>query len=134
MESATSKGQLIGRSPTDDYPDRIKRLRGSLGLTQQALAQSLGVSFATVNRWENGQAKPSQLSWNQLRNLALGDDEESLPAGKKEAEKPRPTLDFTADPNVVKVLAEGERLSFGHLANPTFATEISNIDPLPHQR
>ncbi|MDD4270964.1 MAG: helicase-related protein [Thermoguttaceae bacterium] len=31
-------------------------------------------------------------------------------------------------------LIEGERLSFGHLANPAFATEISNIDPLPHQR
>src|SRR3990172_9569801 len=134
MESATSKGQLIGRSPTDDYPDRIKRLRGSLGLTQQALAQRLGVSFATVNRWENGQTKPSQLSWNQLRNLALGVDEESPPAGKKEAKNPPPTLDFTADPDVVKVLAEGERLSFGPLVNPAFATEISNIDPLPHQR
>lgn len=34
----------------------------------------------------------------------------------------------------MKVFTEGERLSFGHLANPTFATEISSIDPLPHQR
>ena len=34
----------------------------------------------------------------------------------------------------MKVLAEGERLSFGHLMNPAFATEISSIDPLPHQR
>ena len=37
-------------------------------------------------------------------------------------------------PDIVKVLAEGERLSFGHLMNPAFATEISSIDPLPHQR
>ena len=133
MDSGTDKGQLIGRGPTDDYPDRIKRLRGSLGLTQQALAQRLGVSFATVNRWENAQSRPSQLSWNQLRQLELGIAEEPPPNGKKD-KKPRPTLDFTADPNVVKVLAEGERLSFGHLANPAFATEISNIDPLPHQR
>ena len=43
-------------------------------------------------------------------------------------------LDFTARPEVVSCLIEGERLSFGHLANPAFATEISNIDPLPHQR
>lgn len=124
---------LIGRLPTDNYPDRIKRLRGKLGLTQQALAQRLGVSFATVNRWENAQSRPSQLSWNQLRQLELSGTDESPPYGKEE-KKPPLALDFTADPDVVKVLAEGERLSFGHLVNPTFATEISNIDPLPHQR
>ncbi len=124
---------LIGNTPVGDYPDRIKRLRGSLGLTQQALAQRLGVSFATVNRWENGQTKPSQLSWNQLRQLEVGVTEESPPYGREE-KKPPPILDFTADPDVVKILAEGERLSFGHLANPAFATEISNIDLLPHQR
>ncbi|MBI4572254.1 MAG: helix-turn-helix domain-containing protein, partial [candidate division NC10 bacterium] len=128
-----ARGKLVGKSPPHDYPDRIKRLRGSLGLTQQALAERLGVSFATVNRWENAQSRPSQLSWNQLRQLELGVSEESLPSIKEER-KPPPTLDFTADPDVVKVLAEGERLSFGHLVNPTFATEISNIDPLPHQR
>ncbi|MCG3126042.1 MAG: RNA polymerase-associated protein RapA [Phycisphaerae bacterium] len=31
-------------------------------------------------------------------------------------------------------MAEAERLSYGHLFNPTFATEVSLIDPLPHQR
>jgi superfamily II DNA or RNA helicase len=45
-----------------------------------------------------------------------------------------PILDFTANPDIVRSLVEGERLSFGHLANPTFATEIASIDPLPHQR
>jgi len=45
-----------------------------------------------------------------------------------------PILDFTAPPEVVRALAEGERLSFGHMFNPVFATEISQIDPLPHQR
>lgn len=124
---------MIARSQTNDYPDRIKRLRGSLGLTQQALAQRLGVSFATVNRWENAQSRPSQLSWEQLRHLELGGTEESPPSGREEKKLP-PILDFTAEPEVVKVLAEGERLSFGHLVNPAFATEISNIDPLPHQR
>jgi superfamily II DNA or RNA helicase len=43
-------------------------------------------------------------------------------------------LDFLGDANVVRVLVEGERLSFGHQSNPAFATEISRIDPLPHQR
>src|ERR1039458_4278424 len=45
-----------------------------------------------------------------------------------------PPLDFTTPPEIVRVVAEGERLSFGHLFNPAFAAEISQIDPLPHQR
>ena len=119
--------------PGDDYADRIKQFRARRGLTQQALADRLGVSFATVNRWENGQTKPSQLSWNRLRQLEMEVGEEQATYGKKD-EKPPAILDFTAQPEIVKVLAEGERLSFGHLANPAFATEISSIDPLPHQR
>src|SRR5207237_3952670 len=35
---------------------------------------------------------------------------------------------------VVRVVGEGERLTYGHLFNPAFATEISLIEPLPHQR
>lgn len=120
--------------PSDDYPEKIKELRADLGLTQQALAEKLGVSFATVNRWENGQTKPSQLSWSQLRQLEITMTEEVSSESNKNKESPPAILDFTAPPEIVKVLAEGERLSFGHLTNPTFATEISRIDPLPHQR
>lgn len=47
---------------------------------------------------------------------------------------PANTLGFTADPEVVRVVAEGERLAYGHLVNPAFAVETSLIDPLPHQR
>ncbi len=43
-------------------------------------------------------------------------------------------IDFTSDPEVVRLVVEGERLSYGHLFNPAFATEISMIEPLPHQR
>src|SRR6266536_612857 len=45
-----------------------------------------------------------------------------------------PDIDFSADPEIVRAVAEGERLTYGHLFNPAFATEISLIDPLPHQR
>lgn len=128
-----AKPYSIGLRPGDDYPERIKRLRARLGLTQQVLAERLGVSFATVNRWENGQTRPSQLSWNQLRKLELS-AAETPPAYGGQDKKPPAILDFTARPDIVKVLAEGERLSFGHLMNPAFATEISSIDPLPHQR
>jgi superfamily II DNA or RNA helicase len=43
-------------------------------------------------------------------------------------------VDFTSNPEVVRLVVEGERLSYGHLFNPAFATEISMIEPLPHQR
>ena len=45
-----------------------------------------------------------------------------------------PQIDFTASSDIVLAVAEGERLTYGHLANPVFATEIARIDPLPHQR
>ena len=43
-------------------------------------------------------------------------------------------FDFTTDPEVVRITAEAYRLGYGYLFNPAFATEISLIDPLPHQR
>lgn len=107
-----------------------------MGLTQVNLAELLGVSFPTVNRWENGKAEPSQLSWNRLIEIAGENSSGGIAA---EPEPPpygdnSPMIDFAAKPEVVKSLVEGERLSFGHLANPAFATEIASIDPLPHQR
>ena len=45
-----------------------------------------------------------------------------------------PDLDFTTHPDVILSVVEGYRLAYGHLSNPTFATETSLIDPLPHQR
>ena len=128
--SETSKTTSM---PGADFADQVKQLRGRLGLTQVELAKKIGVSFATVNRWENDQVKPSPLYWNQLRQLEFIVEEEAAPYGKALKLEDGP-LDFTATPEVVKTVAEGERLSFGHLANPTFATEISSIDPLPHQR
>lgn len=47
--------------PNKDYSVQIKRLRDRMGLTQVELAERLGVSFPTVNRWENAKSKPSQL-------------------------------------------------------------------------
>jgi SNF2 family DNA or RNA helicase len=125
------KTDIISQKPGSDYQTRIKTLREKLNLTQEVLAEKLGVSFATINRWENQQTKPSQLYWNQLRNLELKISE---PTSQYRPADKIPSLDFTAEPDAIKILAEGERLSFGHLMNPAFATEISSIDPLPHQR
>ena len=37
----------------------IKELRAILHITQEQLAEMLGVSSITVNRWENEKASPS---------------------------------------------------------------------------
>ena len=43
-----------------DIPATLRALRASLDLTQEQLAERLGVSFATVNRWEGGASKPQK--------------------------------------------------------------------------
>ena len=47
----------------------IKEIRTYLNLSQSELADTLGVSFATVNRWEKGRCEPSQIAVNAIKNL-----------------------------------------------------------------
>lgn len=48
----------------------IKTLRTKLGMTQEQLARELGVSFKTVNRWENGKSNPSAMARRLINELA----------------------------------------------------------------
>lgn len=41
------------------FSNDIKVVRQKSLLSQEAFAQTLGVSFTTVNRWETGKSKPS---------------------------------------------------------------------------
>ncbi len=41
-----------------DIPELIKELREHLGMTQEQFAQEVGVTFGTVNSWENGKRRP----------------------------------------------------------------------------
>ncbi|MDR2030997.1 MAG: DUF3883 domain-containing protein, partial [Azoarcus sp.] len=121
-------------------PDQIRQLRKELELTQQQFAERLGVSFVTLNRWENGQSRPSAMGQTKLKDLRAEHERRfaSTPSAAAldlvDAQADTPKLDFLGDANALRVLVEGERLSYGHLFNPAFATEISEIDPLPHQR
>lgn len=45
----------------------VKSLREHMQLTQQGFANVMSVSFATVNRWENGRCVPSSLALKELR-------------------------------------------------------------------
>ena len=60
MSDAPEMGQLV------------RELRERLGLTQEKFAAKLGVTFPTINRWENGRAKPSPLAVKQIEDLLRG--------------------------------------------------------------
>jgi predicted ATPase/DNA-binding CsgD family transcriptional regulator/DNA-binding XRE family transcriptional regulator/predicted negative regulator of RcsB-dependent stress response len=55
-------GYVDGEAPDADVASaaqRLRQLRTSLDLSQEQLAHRLGVSFATVNRWEAGRTRMS---------------------------------------------------------------------------
>ena len=47
----------------------IKQIRDYLNMSQTELAERLNVTFATVNRWENGHAAPNKLAQSTLCEL-----------------------------------------------------------------
>ena len=49
-----------------NFADQVKSVRQQLGISQEELARKLGVSFATVNRWENGRTNPIKLARAQF--------------------------------------------------------------------
>lgn len=64
----------------------LRAIRDAMGITQEQLGEKLGVSFATVNRWENGQNSPQRAAREAIQSLALeagldvGEDAAPLPA------------------------------------------------------
>jgi len=128
-----------------DYAQRVRAFRVARGLSQTALADLLGVSFASVSRWENGKTRPTPIAWRLITQAeeAGGDTAQGgggqgalheVPATYTTTPEVPPPLDFLGNPDMARVAVESEQLAYGFLANPAFATEISLIDPLPHQR
>ncbi len=58
-----------------DIPSLVRELRERTGLTQEKFAAKLGVTFPTINRWENGRAKPSPLAMQKIEDMlrSMGD-------------------------------------------------------------
>jgi transcriptional regulator with XRE-family HTH domain len=57
-----------------DVPSLVKDLRARLNLTQEQFAKEVGVTFSTVNQWENGRRRPQPFLLNRL--LEMRDDAE----------------------------------------------------------
>ncbi len=53
-----------------DYSAILRTIRAKLNLTQEQLAERLGVSFATVNRWEGGSTQPQRAAQAAILALA----------------------------------------------------------------
>jgi len=51
------------------FSEIVKEVRRQLSLSQEDLAHAIGVSFATVNRWENEKTLPSKLARNQFNSF-----------------------------------------------------------------
>lgn len=82
---------------TNSLPRLLRSIRTTLGLTQAQLAERLGVSFATVNRWEGGGSTPQKAAREAI--VALGRE-----AGIEGAEpvKDGPEGEIARGPQVVR--------------------------------
>ena len=47
----------------------IREMRAHVGLTQEQLALHLGVTYSTMNRWENGRGNPSPLAIQKIEQM-----------------------------------------------------------------
>ena len=74
-----SYAACVNSEPLDAVPlaARLRLLRTQLGLSQEQLARRLGVSFATVNRWESGRSRPSARARLAIAEL------EAAPTGRE---------------------------------------------------
>lgn len=52
-----------------ELKDIIKQIRIELGLSQEAFAKEMHLSFSTINRWENGRVVPNRLAKHTLVQL-----------------------------------------------------------------
>ncbi len=69
--------------------DLLRAIRGKLNLTQEQLAERLGVSFATVNRWEGGSAQPQKAAREAILALAKEAGIDADEAGEESTEAAR---------------------------------------------
>jgi len=126
-----------GGTAPPEAVQNIRRIRRRLELTQAQFAERLGVTPVTVHRWESGQSRPQRIAAERLRGLEeelAGRQAAHLQSCAPKAAGTAPPLDFAGNPAAVSAVAEVLRLAHGHQFNPAFASEISRIDPLPHQR
>jgi len=71
-----------------DVPGLVKRLRERMGLTQEQFAREVGVTFSTVNLWENGHRRPQPYLLKRLLEMKASLEQASS-AEKEPGRKPK---------------------------------------------
>jgi len=61
-EAPAARPPANGLAADDKLGGVIRYLRQQLGMTQEELAQGLGITVGTVSRWEKGRFRPSRLA------------------------------------------------------------------------
>ena len=51
------------------FSNTLKQARESLGMAQMEFSRALGVSFSTINRYENGKHRPTPIVMKTILNL-----------------------------------------------------------------
>ena len=68
MAAISAKRNSKGTDPLD-LANLVRETRQRLELSQAKFATKLGVSFQSVNRWENGRTKPLPVALKQIEHL-----------------------------------------------------------------
>lgn len=51
------------------FSEKVLEVRGRLLISQEQLAEEIGVSYATINRWEQGRNEPSFLTKRKFNDF-----------------------------------------------------------------
>lgn len=75
-----------------DVGELVKRLRERMGLTQEQFAREVGVTFSTVNLWENGHRRPQPYLLRRLLEMEASFEQgaagtEQKPGRKRKRER-----------------------------------------------
>ena len=101
--------------------DKLKIIRSLSGLTQEKLAEKLGVSFATLNSWINGKSKPRRGAEKNINNLYfLFAGQKDIPEDPLRAKKQIISNKSKKHKNVLEEIAENPDIKDQFLLSLTY--------------
>lgn len=113
-----------------DFPVRLTTLRKEVGLTQQGLADKVGIHVSQIRRYENGNTQPTL---DVIRNLAIAlsvsadmlvfDKDEREP--REELKRQFEALNYFDDDEIKVAKAVLESLILKHNAKQAVLNEIN---------
>jgi len=67
--------EFLGQDPfekeTENLGDKLREYRRIHGMTQEKLAEQLGVDLSTLAGWENGEHQPNKRLFNHMKKIGV---------------------------------------------------------------